>query len=162
MFVRLILALAIALGFSAGVAEACRCRPVHHHVIRPRPRPACVPCRPVVYHHRHRVQTRVIEKIVHIRKVERYDDRAYRFAEADEQAWRAGGEVWGALRPSPPHPWDTDPNGYLTWPGKSLGYRAEDRYSGQPRPEDPRNEGCPDNCPLPPPPPMMAPPPTQP
>ncbi|QUD86949.1 hypothetical protein [Phenylobacterium montanum] len=159
MFVRLILTLAIALGFSASAAQACQCRP--HHVVRPRP--ACAPCRPVVYrHHRHHVRTRVIEKVVHIQKIERYDDRAYRFAEADEQRWRAGGRVWGAVRPSPPHPWDTDPNGYLTWPGKTQGYAVEDRYSGQPRAYDPRNEGCPDNCPLPPPPGMMGPPPAQP
>jgi hypothetical protein len=152
MLVRLILSAAIALGLTAGVAQACQCRPVVHPVVRPRPRPACVPCRPISYHHhyRRRVITRVIDRTVHIEKYEGFsDDRAYRYAEADP--WR-----WG-LRPSPPHPWDTDRSGFLTWSGKERAYAIEDRYSGEPRDDwehgweqrwddRSRDGGCPDRC----------------
>lgn len=144
MLVRVIFAAALALGLSAGAAEARQCRPVHQVVHRP----ACAPCHRVSYR-RHR-RMRVIERTVHLYKPETIDRRAYEFAEMD-QHW-GGASVWGPVRPSPPHPWDTDPNGLLTWPGKPPADAVvEDRYSGQPRRLDPRNDGCPDNCPLSPP-----------
>ncbi len=128
MLVRLIVSAVIALSVAAGATEAKQCRPVVRHVVHHRPKCHCVAYHRASLRHRRHVETRVIER-TRVEQSESWGaDRAYRYAEADEHRWR--GEGWD-LRPSPPHPWDTNPSGYLTWPGKNQAYAEQDRYSGE-------------------------------
>ena len=145
MFVRFLvsitLALGLAVGVAAGAARACDCHRPVHHVVRPvvhhPARTSCHCYRPVSLRHARHSHVRVIER-VRVERRETWDPgMAYRYAEADmRRGWGYGG-----LRPSPPHPWDTDRSGYLTWSGKAeqdgrYGDYGYDRYSSGGAAED--------------------------